>query len=183
MTRAVLFIAILALGISSCDAPEARRPISHKTGSFIKISAERNKKLNAKEIEQIHNIMKQDTTKQYIASESGFWYYYNTKIEKDTITPSFGDIVNFNYNVADFNGHQIYADTDIPTRDYAMDQEELFTGLREGLKLMKPGETVTFLFPSQKAYGYYGDKNRIGTNIPLICRVTVNSIRQTQKQL
>ena len=61
-----------------------------------------------------------------------------------------------------------------------MDKEELFTGLREGLKLMKPGETVTFLFPSQKAYGYYGDTNRIGTNTPLICEVTVNSITKTQ---
>ena len=62
-----------------------------------------------------------------------------------------------------------------------MDQEEIFTGLREGLKLMKPGETVTFLFPSQKAYGYYGDKNKIGTSTPVICEVTVNSIIQTKK--
>lgn len=59
-----------------------------------------------------------------------------------------------------------------------MDQEELFTGLREGLKLMKAGEIVTFLFPSQQAYGYYGDENKIGTNISLICKVTVNSITQ-----
>ena len=59
-----------------------------------------------------------------------------------------------------------------------MDKEELFTGLREGLKLMKPGETVTFLFPSQKAYGYYGDEDKIGINTPLICEVTVNTIRQ-----
>mgnify|MGYP003656434644 FL=1 len=58
-----------------------------------------------------------------------------------------------------------------------MDQQELFTGLREGLKLMQAGETVTFLFPSHKAYGYYGDENKIGTNIPLVCKVTVNSIK------
>ena len=48
--------------------------------------------------------------------------------------------------------------TKLRTQNYVMDKEELFTGLREGLKLMKPGEIVTFLFPSQKAYGYYGDK-------------------------
>ncbi|TDU34340.1 protein involved in gliding motility GldI [Gelidibacter sediminis] len=180
MIRAILLIFILALGISSCKSPEARRPISQKTGSFIKISAERNKKLNAAETERIQNIIKSDTSKTYIASESGFWYYYNTKVDKDTITPSFGDIVNFDYDVKDFNGNAIYSDEDIQPRDYAMDQEELFTGLREGLKLMKPGETVTFLFPSQKAYGYYGDKKKIGTNTPVICEVTVNSIIQNQ---
>jgi hypothetical protein len=45
------------------------------------------------------------------------------------------------------------------------DKEELFVGLQEGLKLMKPGETVTSLIPFAKA-GYYGDTNRIGTSVP-----------------
>ncbi|OBX25906.1 gliding motility-associated peptidyl-prolyl isomerase [Gelidibacter algens] len=180
MTRALLIILILTISVSSCKSPEARRPISQQTGSFIKISAERNKKLHTQESAQIQNIIDKDTSQNYIASESGFWYYYNTKVEKDTITPSFGDIVNFDYDIKDFNGNDIYSDEDIQPRDYAMDQEELFTGLREGLKLMKPGETITFLFPSQKAYGYYGDKNKIGTNTPVICEVTVNSIIQNQ---
>ena len=66
-------------------------------------------------------------------------------------------------------------------QNYAMDQQELFTGLREGLKLMKAGETVTFLFPSQKAFGYYGDNNKIGTNVPLKCEVTINSITEVNQ--
>ena len=43
---------------------------------------------------------------------------------------------------------------------------------------MKAGETVTFLFPSYKAFGYYGDKDRIGTNIPIKTTVTLHSIRE-----
>jgi gliding motility-associated peptidyl-prolyl isomerase len=171
---------IIAIGFTSCKSPEARRPISQKTGSFIKESAERNKKLVEKEEAVIAQMIEKDTSKTYIASESGFWYYYNVKVEKDTITAKFGDVVNFDYNVKDFKGQTIYSDEEITADDYSMDQEELFTGLREGLKLMKPGETVTFLFPSQKAYGYYGDTKKIGTNVPLICEVTVNSITQTQ---
>lgn len=166
----------IALVMSSCKSPEARRPISRQSGSFIKESAERNKELNSKEEAFIKDQMAADSSKNYLASESGFWYYYNVKVEKDTITPKFGDIINFDYNITDFEGQEIYTDDEIDPRDYAMDQEELFTGLREGLKLMKPGETVTFLFPSQKAFGYYGDLNKIGTNIPIICKVTVNTI-------
>ena len=59
-----------------------------------------------------------------------------------------------------------------------MDKEELFQGLREGLKLMKAGEEVTFIFPSQKAFGYYGDGNKIGTNVPLIVNVNLKTITQ-----
>jgi len=174
MNKLLTFVLILLL--LACKTPEARRPVSVKTGSFLDISVERNKKLNAKEQASIEKLLKEQQ-KDYLVSESGFWYYYNTKIENDTLkTPQFGDIVNFNYNIKALNGSLIYSLEDIKTQNYAMDKEELFTGLREGLKLMKSGETVTFLFPSQKAYGYYGDENRIGSNTPLICKVTVNSI-------
>jgi gliding motility-associated peptidyl-prolyl isomerase len=173
-----IIIIILACFIFSCKSPEARQPVSSTSGSFIKESAERNKKLNQREQKQITAIINSNPERDYVASESGFWYFYNTKVEQDTIKADFGDIVNFNYNVKDFSGNEIYSFEEIPTQNYAMDQEELFTGLREGLKLMKPGETVTFLFPSQKAFGYYGDTKKIGTNIPLICQVTVHSITQ-----
>ena len=180
MKKSVILLLLLTF-ILGCKSPEAREPISNKSGSFIKESAERNKKLNQKEQEHIQTIIKNHSETEYLSSKSGFWYYYNTKVEQDSITAKFGDIVNFNYNVKDLNGNEIYSSEEISTQNYSMDQEELFTGLREGLKLMKAGETVTFLFPSQKAYGYYGDSKKIGTNIPLMCEVTVNSITQNNK--
>lgn len=172
----LLTLILLFLSLASCKVPEARKPISVKTGSFIDASVERNKQLNANEQATIKKLMEREK-KDYIASESGFWYYYNTKVEADSLeTPEFGDIVNYDYSVKDLNGSLIYSNDDIKDKTYVMDKEELFTGLREGLKLMKTGETVTFLFPSLKAYGYYGDQNKIGTNVPLICEVTVHSI-------
>jgi len=177
MIRPIIIIILVSL-FFGCKSPEARQPVSTKSGSFIKESAERNIKLYQREQEQISAIIERHPDIDYIASESGFWYYYNTKVEQDSITADFGDIVNFNYNIKDLNGNQIYSFDEITTQNYSMDQEELFTGLREGLKLMKAGETVTFLFPSQKAFGYYGDTKKIGTNVPLICQVTVNSITQ-----
>lgn len=175
----LLTLALVLLAIN-CKTPEARRPISVKTGSSIDASVERNKKRMAQEQVSIEKMMLEQD-KNYIASESGFWYYYNTKIEIDTLkTPLFGDIINYNYNIKALNGSLIYSKEAIKTQTYAMDKQELFTGLREGLKLMKTGETVTFLFPSQKAYGYYGDENKIGSNTPIICEVTVNSITPNQ---
>ena len=150
-------------------------PESVRSGSFLKESALRNKKLNELEQKQIKTIIKNNPEIDYIASKSGFWYYYNTQLESDTIQPQFGDIVDFNYNVSNIEGSEIYTTA---SKTYVMDKEELFTGLREGLKLMKPTERVTFIFPSQKAFGYYGDENKIGTNIPLICEVTLNTITQ-----
>ena len=169
----LLLIITLLLLCFSCKSPEARIPESVQSGSFLKESAERSKKLNALERNQIENIIKNNPNADYIASKSGFWYAYDTKIENDTIQPQFGDTIDFDYNVSDIKGSEIYA---MQNKTYIMDKEELFTGLREGLKLLKPTETATFIFPSQKAFGYYGDDNKIGTNIPLICEVTLNTI-------
>ena len=41
---------------------------------------------------------------------------------------------------------------------------------------MKTGEDMTFIFPSQKAFGYYGDNRKIGTNVPLIVNVNLKTI-------
>ena len=172
IARCILLIFLIV----SCKSPEARRPVTQKTGSFIKASVERNKKLIETQQNVIKDIIKNNPDNNYIASQNGFWYYYDVKIEADSITPNFGDTVNFNYEIRDLNKELIYSAEELKTQNYAMDQEELFSGLREGLKLMKSGETATFLFPSQKAYGYYGDENKIGTNVPLRCKVTVNYI-------
>ncbi|WP_204345011.1 gliding motility-associated peptidyl-prolyl isomerase GldI [Psychroserpens algicola] len=178
--KIVYKVIIVLLLVVSCKTPEARQPEQVQSGSFIKESAERNKKLNERERKRIEAIIAQNPEYDYKTSATGFWYYYHTKVEKDTITPQFGDIVNFDYNVKDLKGITIYSENELGNQNYAMDQEEIFTGLREGLKLLKPSESVTFLFPSQKAYGYYGDNEKIGTNIPLMVKVTVNSIKQNQ---
>ncbi|GAK93987.1 gliding motility protein GldI [Nonlabens ulvanivorans] len=48
-----------------------------------------------------------------------------------------------------------------------MEQEYgIFRGMRDALKLMQAGEEATFYFPSYTGYGYYGDQDRIGTNVP-----------------
>lgn len=160
----------------SCKSPEARRPVTHKSGSYIKESIERNKKIVAAEEKLIMQIIEEDSTQTYISSPNGFWYYYNEKDTTSTRTPAFGDVVEFDYNLKTLDGRTIYSREELPTKTYSMDKEKLFSGLREGLKLMKEGETVTFLFPSHKAYGYYGDKNKIGKNVPVISTVTLNKI-------
>ncbi|MCL5130419.1 gliding motility-associated peptidyl-prolyl isomerase GldI [Algibacter sp. L4_22] len=172
--------ALLVLLVFSCKSPEARRPVSTKSGSYIDASIALNKKRFAKEKAVIEKIIEADTD-EYLASDTGFWYKYQTKTENDSLsTPNFGDIINYDYNIKTLNGNEIYSKADLKTQNYAMDKQELFTGLRHGLKLMKIGETVTFIFPSDRAYGYYGDENKIGPNTPLICEVTVNSITPNQ---
>lgn len=142
----LLLLPLLCLGFS-CKSPEARKPVSVKTGSTIKESVQRNIKLYNQEKEYIINLIAQSPDENYISSENGFWYTYINKVENDSLqTPDFADIINFNYNVSRLDGSVIYSKDQLRTRNYAMDQEELFKGLRAGLKLMKANETIKFIF-------------------------------------
>ena len=176
--RIKVLMLLAGLFFLSCKSPEARRPVTQKSGSYINEAVERNRAIVAEEEARIQKIIAADSTREYLSSPDGFWYYYNSKDTTSTQTPEFGDVVEFDYNLKTLDGQSIYSDEEIAPRTYTIDQEQLFTGLRQGLKLMKEGETVTFLFPSHKAFGYYGDKNRIGSDVPVISTVTLIDISE-----
>jgi gliding motility-associated peptidyl-prolyl isomerase len=174
---------ILLLGfaiiLASCSQQQqARKPISHSSGTFIKESIERNKILIADEEDLIAEIIKKDSLESYIASTKGYWYIYETKVDAATPTPKRGDIAFFDYEIKDLKSRIIYTKAETKPQVYYVDKENIMMGLRDGIKLMKKGETVSFLFPSHMAYGYHGDDKKIGTNEPLICTVSLNDIKE-----
>lgn len=175
-------VAVLALGmnlVTCCSQKqEARKPISHSSGEFMKQSVERNKKLNDTEEKLIENVIKKDTASHYIASTKGYWYSYEVQNNNEIITPKKGDIAIFDYEFKDLDGNIIYSKEELKPQKYYVDKQDMIIGLRDGIKLMKKGETITFLFPSHMAFGYHGDNNKVGTNKPLICTVTLNDIKK-----
>ncbi len=173
-----LFFLVISIFWVACKSPEPRKPITAKSGSFIKESIQRNKALYEKEKQQFERIMQEHPENNYISSQNGFWYFYNKKMETNLATPKFGDTIRFTYNVRLINGDTVYTKAQTQPKQYIMEKQELFTGLREALKLLKAGEEATFFFPSESAYGYYGDANKIGVNVPIICEVNLQSINR-----
>jgi len=176
-----LFLFFLTICCLSCKSPEARKPVTVKTGSFISESAERNIELKDKETSQIKEELNKFPNKTIIASNYGFWYFYTNTNSTNDYKAEFGDKINFTYNIKSINGNTIYSTQELGEQTYFMDKAELFTGLREALKLLKEGQSATFFFPSQKAFGYYGDENKISTNVPIRCDITINSITKIQQ--
>ena len=175
----ILFFAI-ALLLASCSQQQgARRPISQSSGTFMKESVERNKKLVATEESNIATIIKNSPEKKYIASKKGYWYSYITQNTKDTLTPKKGDIAYYDYEVTDLKGAVIYSADELASQTYYVDKEQkIIIGLRDGIKIMHKNEKVTFLFPSHMAFGYHGDNNKIGHNEPLIYTVTLTNFEK-----
>jgi gliding motility-associated peptidyl-prolyl isomerase len=181
-SKTVLMAFFATVLFTSCKQhQEARRPVSQSSGSFMKQSIARNKKLIAGEEDQIDAVIKSNPAIKYIASKKGYWYYYESRNLTDSLTPKKGDIALFDYEIKDLKGTIIYSQAELQPQIYKVDKQEIMMGLRDGIKLMRKTEKVNFLFTSHMGYGFHGDNNKIGTNQPLFCTVTLRDFMPEAK--
>lgn len=167
-------MAIVVLSIISCqENEEARKPISRKTGTFLKESKARNAKILASEMKEIQRIIAQDSIRKFESSTHGFYFSIDSTATSGNEKAKKGMIAQYTANVYDLNGNQIYDEVSFGIKNYKVEKQDLMIGLRHGIQLMKKGDKAIFYFPSQIAFGYYGDKNKIGINVPLKYEVTL----------
>ena len=168
MRLKINFICIVLLSVaSSCTRLEPRKPLNEKKTSFLDASVIRNKRQYDLEQQLFKTVMKRDSTLTYQSSQYGFWYAFKTQSTTENPLPQKGDRVLFDYEIADLNGILLYGKEELGQITYYVDEEELLPALREGIRIMRPGEEVVFLFPSYLCFGYLGDGEKITINQPL----------------
>ena len=176
--KLALFL-LLMFGAVSCSKIEPRKPINPKPSTTLYFEAmQQNKILNQKTDVLIAALIQKDSTTQYIQSSNGFWYTYNEKVEEELPTPKQGDEITFYYSISDLNDSIIYSKEELGLKTYKVDREDFITGLQKGVKLMKVGETVTFVLPAYSAFGITGDNNKIGLNQSIKSTVTLININK-----
>lgn len=182
----VIFAAII---LFSCSEPEPRKPITHKKStSFFEESIELNKKILKNENAKFKYIIDKDSMHNYMASPYGFWYYYNHKIVKNTPKPKTGNQVVIHYEIKNLYNEIILSKEQLGTKEQEnkkdrlvkIDGEDFILGLHEGIKLLKVGEEITFLMPSNKAFGATGLNAIISPNEPLIITVKLVKINKNK---
>ncbi len=177
MKYSFLFLLLL-LGFS-CSKIQPRRPINPKPSTTLYFEAiQQNKRLNKIEENKILELIKNDSLNNYIQSPQGFWYTYINKVEDSSKTPHKGDEVYLEYNITDLKDSIIYSKKELGIKKYIVDKEDFISGLQKGIKLMKIGETITFVLPSYNAYGITGDNNKIGLNQSIKSTVTLININK-----
>ena len=157
----IIITLLFVIFLSSCAKKEARRPVMVKTDTFLKESAKKNRALLQDQEAVMDSIIAKDTLHTYLKSEDGFKYYYVTENKEATYKPAFGDRVDFSYSLSDIYGKEIYSKEDTKVITYYVDKQELFQGL---------------FFPSEIAFGYHGDKEKIGINKPIRAQVHILKI-------
>ncbi|MFV0248050.1 MAG: gliding motility-associated peptidyl-prolyl isomerase GldI [Tenacibaculum sp.] len=179
MNRWIVYILALSSALICCQEPQARRPKKQISQNFYNEIIESNKKLNRLQKERLESLIAKDTLNNYKVSTNGYWYYYEKKDTSQSISPKLGDLVEIEFDIRSINDHIIYQHQTI---EYRVDKEDFIPALQHGIKLMKTGETITFVIPSYSAFGITGDGNKIGINQAIKSTVTLIEIKTNTQQ-
>lgn len=180
MKYSFILLLIYFLG---CSKVEPRRPINPKPStSIMEETLEENKRVNELEEQYINAYIKNDSIREYIQSSHGFWYTYLEKVDIDKPMPKTGDEVELSYNISSLNDEVLYTKEELGIKNYKVDKEDFLRGLQEGVKLMKVGETITFILPYYNAFGVSGDYERIGINQSIKSTVTLINIINNENE-
>jgi hypothetical protein len=96
----ILFVICFGLLLLSCEGPQPRRPVEVKSGSFLKLSAERNKKLLEMEVALMKDLVIRDSLHEYLESASGFQYYFDQQIPGEGYRPRTDDLVTLTSSIS-----------------------------------------------------------------------------------
>lgn len=171
---AALCCGLLWLG---CASPEARRPLNTPKDTFLKNSANHNKMRFAQEQKQFKIVANNTPELEFTVSEKGFWYALLEEKATATSSPKVGDQVTVNYQIESLNGSLIYDEATLGEVEFLVDKEDVIPALREGVKVLKPGQKGLFLFPSFMCFGVQGDFEKIGSRQSLRFIITLVAIK------
>lgn len=172
-----ILVAVLIF-LVSCEPTTARKPVERKKRSDLDKTVAINKKMFALEQERMQAYIQLDSANNYSNSHKGFWYAKLAKSD-DSPQPVKGDIVSYEQEITALDGTVLYAKNELGIQTYVVDKEHVVKGVKEGIKLMREGEEVKFIFSSFVAYRVNGDPNqKIGINEPIICTIKLLKINK-----
>ena len=84
-----------------------------------------------------------------------------------------GDLVLVNYQLTSIEGDSLYASPGSHPQEFAVDYDNVESGLHEAIKLMKVGEKALLILPAHLAHGITGDQAAIPSQTTLLYDVSL----------
>ena len=88
-----------------------------------------------------------------------------------------GQYAKVNYKVTLLDGTECYSSAKKGPQEFRIGQDNVESGLHEGITYMKVGDKAKFILPSHLAHGLVGDDNKIPVRAAIIYDVELLSLR------
>jgi FKBP-type peptidyl-prolyl cis-trans isomerase FkpA len=95
--------------------------------------------------------------------------------------PAFNKFAKVKFQVSLLDGTICYSSDSTGTREFMIGQDDVETGLHEGIQYMHVGDKALFILPSHLAYGLMGDQRRIPPKSSVLYDIELLSLRKIAK--
>lgn len=102
-----------------------------------------------------------------VETGTGLRYHIYQKSDSSLQRPVAGNMVYVTYSVSLIDGTQCYSRVDHP-ETFRVEQDNVESGLHEGIQFMRPGEKAHLILPPHLAHGLIGDMDKIPMNATII---------------
>ena len=152
LSNSIFLFFVIILAFSSCKKPTAQYPSNkeQKPDSTEIYLRDYNQEVIAKEDSAILAFISNQPV-AYNKSDAGIWYFIQKSTKNPPLTNDSSALIS--YKTHTIQGELLFQENE---KTIHFGKKEVTTGLEEGLKLMKKGETARFLVPSFLAYGAQG---------------------------
>jgi FKBP-type peptidyl-prolyl cis-trans isomerase FkpA len=88
-----------------------------------------------------------------------------------------GQLAKVNYKISLLDGTLCYSSDETGPKQFLIDQDDVESGLHEGIKYMKVGDRAILIIPSHLAHGLIGDESKIPPQATLIFDLELLELR------
>jgi len=167
----VFGILILILSFSSCRKPRPQLPsnkaTTEETSPVIDLM-----KINKKMVEKEDSLIAlyvQENDPSFKKTEAGFWYKKEQTNQNRLLKKE--DVCVIDYQLYLLDGTLL---EEVNGFKITIGKKDFFPGLDEGLQLMRAGESATFIFPCNWAFGLKGYLQLVPSYTSIVFKVHVN---------
>ncbi|MFI5149153.1 MAG: FKBP-type peptidyl-prolyl cis-trans isomerase [Bacteroidia bacterium] len=88
-----------------------------------------------------------------------------------------GQFAKVSYTVFLLNGTRCYSSDEDGQREFKVGEDHIESGIHEAVLLMKTGDKLRFVLPSNLAHGLLGDGDKIPPRAPVLYEIELRSVR------
>jgi FKBP-type peptidyl-prolyl cis-trans isomerase FkpA len=165
-------LSITLLGLISCDdAPKNAAPSAKELKEPL---MEINKAFVKSDDEKIRRFMERHNLKM---TESGTGLKYAVSGDGVGQSARPGQFAKVNFRSRLLDGTVCYSSEESGPEEFLISQDNVESGLHEGITYMKQGQKAIFIMPPHLAHGLLGDKNKIPPRAIVVYDVELLNLR------
>ena len=166
---------ILFLSFQSCGGGNSKNVKIQETTSLSESLINANKIYVKKENDEINQYIK---THQLEMKTTGTGLRYSIyKKSPGNEHAVQGKYAKVNYKITLLDGKECYSSDKSGPKDFLIGQDQIESGVHEGIVLMSVGEKALFILPSHLAHGLLGDDNKIPPRSSLVYDIELLSLK------